>query len=98
MSCTEELRRNRMIKIIPITKERMKKFNVFGAAVSVGFAKYAMDKGLKQLEPFTWQLTYKRVNYLYDHEELDGVITHRLILWRVKIEVKSMVKYDFKFA
>jgi hypothetical protein len=86
-----------MIKIIPLTKERMKKFNIFGADVSIGFAKYAVFKGLKSLAPNTYQQITKEVNYLYDHEELDGIITHRLILWRFKLEVKSLVTYCYAF-
>jgi hypothetical protein len=85
-----------MIKIIPLTKERIKKFNIFGCDVSIGFAKYGEVLRTNKIFPNFYHT--KNIYYLCDHEELDGVITHRLILWRVKINVKTVVKYDFKFA
>lgn len=87
-----------MIKIIPTTKEQIKKFNMFGADVSIGFAKYAIFKGLKSLAPNTWQQITQDINYLIDHNEEDGIITHRFILWRFKLEVKSVVHYDYSFT
>jgi hypothetical protein len=87
-----------MFNIIPITKERIKKFNILGADISIGFAKYAFEyqnvyNGSRMYEEYI-----EPVNYLYDHNEEGGIITYRLILWRVKIEVKSMVHYDYSFA
>jgi hypothetical protein len=87
-----------MIKIIPLTKERIKKFNLLGCDMSIGFAKYASEyqnvyDGSRMYEEYI-----EPVNYLYDNEEIDGIITHRVILWRVKIEVKTVVEYDFKLA
>ena len=87
-----------MIKIIPTTKEYLKKFNLFGVDISIGFAKYAVDKGLRNTTPNTYQRFVEDVNYLIDNNEEDGVITHRFILWRVKVEIKSVVKEDFIYA
>jgi hypothetical protein len=88
-----------MLNVIPITKERIKKFNILGADVSIGFAKYAFRTATYKANYTTgigWHSPI--INYLFDNYEEDGIITHRLILWRVKIEVKSMVHYDCSFA
>jgi hypothetical protein len=88
-----------MLKIIPLTKERIKKVNILGADVSIGFAKYAFEKAMLRACYTTGVGWHSQpITYLYDHEELDGIITHRLILWRVKIEVKTVVEYDYSFA
>jgi hypothetical protein len=87
-----------MLKIIPITKERIKKFNILGADVSLGFAAYVTTGDTPYSNAVGSDYYFRDINYLYDHEELDGIITHRLILWRVKIEVKSAVHYDYSFA
>jgi hypothetical protein len=88
-----------MIKITPLTKERIKKFNVFGADVSIGFAKYVLEKAtLRACYTIGVGWHSQPINYLYDHEELDGIITHRFILWRVKIEVKTAIEYTYSFT
>ena len=87
-----------MLRIIALTKERIKKFNIFGCDVSIGFAKYAF-------RPATSKLSYTTgvgwhslpINYHYDHTEENGIITTRLILWRFKLEVKSAVEYCYAF-
>lgn len=86
-----------MIKIIALTKERIKKTNIFGADVSIGFADYAEVTHIvsAKMPPVN---VIKRVVYLINSTEENGIITTRLILWRVKIEVKTAVEYDFKFA
>jgi hypothetical protein len=87
-----------MLNIIPITKERIKKFNILGADISIGFAKYTFEYE-NVYDGGKIRVVYiEPVNYLYDHNEEGGIITHRLILWRVKIEVKSMVHYDYSFT
>lgn len=86
-----------MIKIIPTTKERIKKFNLFGCDVSIGFAKYAEVTHTIKAKNIEADII-KEINYLIDHNEEDGIITHRFILWRVKIEVKSVVHYDYSFT
>lgn len=88
-----------MIKIIPLTKERIKKLNIFGADVSIGFAKYAFGRVILRACCTTgigWHS--QPINFLFDSTEENEIITTRLILWRVKIEVKTVVQYDFKFA
>lgn len=88
-----------MIKIIPTTKEQIKKFNLFGCDVSIGLAVYAFRTATSKAIYTTgigWHS--QPINYLIDYNEEDGIITHRFILWRVKIEVKTVVQYDFKFA
>lgn len=85
-----------MSEIIPTTKERIKKFSVLGCDVSIGFAKYVKRVSLPDTE--INRILLVDVNYLIDHTEENGIITHRFILWRFKLEVKSMVEYDFKFA
>jgi hypothetical protein len=88
-----------MIKIIPLTKERVRKFNILGCGVSLGFAKYAFEKAMLRAYYTTGVGWHSQpINYLYDREELGGIITHRLILWRVKIEVKTVVQYDYSFT
>jgi hypothetical protein len=88
-----------MTKIIPLTKERIKKFNVFGCDVSVSFAKYAFKKATLRACYTTGVGWHSQpINYHHDHEELDGIITHRFILWRVKIDVKTVVQYDYSFT
>ena len=88
-----------MMEIIPITKERIKKINILGADISIAFAKYAFRKATTKATYTTeagWHST--AITYLYTHEELDGIITTRLILWRFKIEVKTVVQYDYSFT
>jgi hypothetical protein len=87
-----------MIKIVPLTRERIKKLNVFGADVSIGFALYGQEMEIGSSKKDSWKVVYRHLSYLYDHEELDGIITHRFILWRVKIEVKTAVEYDYSFT
>lgn len=87
-----------MLRIIALTKERIKKFNLLGCDVSIGFAKYGcLIKGLKFLSFNTYQQIIEDINCLLDHTEEDGLITHRLILWRFKLEVKSVVEYCYAF-
>lgn len=99
-----------MIKIIPLTKERIKKLNIFGADVSIGFAKYAFEKATLRA-CYTTGIGWhgQPINFLFDSTEENEIITTRLILWRVKIEIKTAVQYktqperfriatDFKFA
>lgn len=83
-----------MIKIIPTTKERIKKFSLFGCDVSIGFAKYVIG----YQNTYVYREYLETVNYLIDHNEEDGILTHRFILWKFKIEVKSVVHYDYSFA
>ena len=88
-----------MIKIIPLTKERIKKFNIFGADVSIGFAKYAFEKAMLRKYYTTGVGWHSQpINFFFDSTEENEIITTRLILWRLKIEVKTVVQYDFKFA
>jgi hypothetical protein len=88
-----------MTKIIPTTKERIKKFNILGAEVSIGYAWYAVALMELHDKHNTPQGTIiKRVNYLKDSVEEYGIITHRLILWRFKIEVKTAVEYSYSFT
>jgi hypothetical protein len=87
-----------MIKLIPLTKERIKKFNILGCDVSIGFAKYAFEYKYVYNGSRMYEEYLEPASYLYDHTEEDGIITHRLILWRFKIEVKSVVQYNYSFA
>jgi hypothetical protein len=87
-----------MIKIIPLTKEHIKKFNILGCDVSIGFAAYATTGETPYSNAAGSDYYFRDINYLYDHNEEDGIITHRLILWRFKIEVKSVVQYNYSFA
>jgi hypothetical protein len=86
-----------MIRIIPLTKERIKKFNILGCDVSIGFAKYAFEYKYFYNGSRIYEEYLEPVNYLYDHNEEDGIITHRLILWRFKLEVKSLVTCCYAF-
>lgn len=97
-----------MIKIIPLTRERIKKFSIFGADVSIGFADYAEVTHVVNTKPTPVNII-KRVVYLFDNTEENEIITTRLVLWRFKLEVKTVVQYktqpegfriatDFKFA
>jgi hypothetical protein len=88
-----------MTKIIPTTKERIKKFNILGVDISIGYAWYAAVLTVLHSKHNTPQgVTIKRVNYLKDSVEEYGIITHRLILWRFKIEVKTVVQYEYSFT
>ena len=87
------------MEIIPITKERIKKLNILGADVSIGFAKYAFRKAITKATYTTevgWHST--TINYFYDCTEMDAILTYRLILWRLKLEVKTVVEYQYNFA
>lgn len=86
-----------MIKIIPTTRELIRKFNLFGCDVSIGFAKYVEVTHTIKTKNIEADII-KDINYLIDHNEEDGIITHRFILWRFKIEVKSVVHYDYSFT
>lgn len=87
-----------MFKVIPLGKEYIKKFNLFGADISLGFAKYgtAITRWLYVNQDDI--ISSKRINYLFDHNTENGIITHRLILWMFKVEVKSVVEYDMVFT
>ena len=86
-----------MTKIIALTKERIKKTSIFGADVSIGFAAYAEVTHIvsAKMPPVN---VIKRVVYLINSTEENGIITTRLILWRLKIEIKTVAEYDFKFV
>lgn len=87
-----------MYKIIPLTKEYVKKFNLSGIDMSLGFAKYTIGVPRWKFSNQDDIISGERVNYLFDHHVEYGVITRRLILWMLKVEVKSVVKSDYKFA
>ena len=87
-----------MIRVIPLTKEHLKKFNLFGVDISLGFAKYAIGITRWKFGQQQDIVSSKRVNYLFDHNTENGIITHRLILWMFKIEVKGVVECEYSFT
>lgn len=86
-----------MTKIIPTTKERIKKFHLFGADISIGYAWYAFVYH-SVYDGEVHRTVIEPVRFLFDHEETNAIITHRLILWRFKLEIKTVVQYDYSFT
>jgi hypothetical protein len=86
-----------MTEIIPTTIERIKKFKLFGADISIGHALYAFVYH-SVYDGKAHRTVIEPVSFLFDHEETNAIITHRLILKRLKIEIKTVVQYNYSFA
>ena len=87
-----------MIKIIGLPSESVKKFNLFGVDFSIAYAKLWQSHRLVPVDKLVWVTGTKNIFYSFDSEEKYATITHRLILWRFKLEVKTIVQRHMVYA
>jgi len=83
-----------MVKIVGVPSERTKKFNIFGVDFSVAYAKLWQTHKLVPVTKFSWVTYTKNIFYHRDSEQKHGTLTYRLILWRLKVEIKFLVAED----
>lgn len=86
-----------MKKIQHKTKSTVKKFNLFGVNFSAGIADGWQLSRLKAVNG-GWMTFTQDINFYKDKEEKSGIITYRLILWKIKLEMKMLVERNFVYA
>lgn len=86
-----------MKKIQHKTKSTVKKFNLFGVDFSVGIADQWQFSQLRAVSG-GWLTFTQDVNFYRDKEEKNGIITHRFVIWKIKLEMKILVERNFVYA
>ena len=87
-----------MIKIVGLPNEATKKFNIFGIDFSIAYAKLWQSHRLVPAERLGWVTFTKDIFYHKDSAKMYDTITYRLILWRLKFEVKTITRSSYAFS
>lgn len=87
-----------MIKIIGLPTSHTRKLNLLGIDFSVAYAKLWQSQRLVHVDKLAWVAMTKDIFYSSETEEKYATITHRLILWRFKLEVKTIVQHQMAYA
>ena len=83
-----------MIKIIGLPTSHTKKLNLLGIDFSVAYAKqWQVLESPKGVVPFT-----RNIFYVFNSNVEYDTITYRLILWRLKFEVKTITRSSYAFS
>lgn len=82
-----------MKRVVDVTMGKTRRFNLFGIDFSVAigtFHEFYQEKSQTVIGDV--------VNYEFDKYECNGFITYRLILLKIKLEMKMLVERNFVYA
>lgn len=87
-----------MIKIVGLPTSITRKMTILGVDFSVAYAKQWQAQRLVPIERVGRMNIYKDLTFYYENLEEYDTITHRLIFWRFKLEVKTIVQRQTAYA
>lgn len=82
-----------MKRVVDVTMGKTRRFNLLGIDFSCAigtFCEFYNESSVTRIGDV--------VNYEFDKYECNGFITYRLILWKIKLEMKMLVERNFVFA